>query len=184
MAGKSSIVRLPPDVKSYIHKLLREDRMTLDAMLADIQQRFPNEKAPSRSALGRFKLGFDELTEKARQQREMAEAFVGAFGEDASDKTGVLLVEAISTLTYQAAMGAHEKDEVTVAEVSALARAAKATMEARTLSVKERQTIEKAARERLLQEQAAELDNAVKSQGMTEDQALFWRQKFLGVRTG
>jgi hypothetical protein len=181
MAGKSSITRLPPMVKAYIQKLLREDRMTLDSMLADIQLRFPNEKAPSRSALGRFKFGFDELTEKARAQREMAEAFVGAFGEDASDKTGVLLVEAISTLTYQAAMGAHEKDEVTIAEVAALARAAKATMEARTMSVKERLAVEKAARERLLQEQAAELDSAVKTQGMTEDQAMFWRQKFLGL---
>lgn len=182
MAGKSSINRLPPVVKAYLKKLLREDRLTLDDMLADLQARFPNEKAPSRSALGRFKVGFDELIDKARQQREMAEAFVGAFGEDATDKTGALLVEAISTLTYQAAMGAHEKDDVTIAEVSALARAAKATMEARTLSVKERQAIEKATRERLLQEQAAELDHAVKAQGMTEDQALFWRQKFLGVK--
>lgn len=33
-------------VKAYIQKLLREDRMTLDDMLADIQSRFPNEKAP------------------------------------------------------------------------------------------------------------------------------------------
>lgn len=163
MAGKSSITRLPPMVKAYIQKLLREDRMTLDDMLADIQSRFPNEKAPSRSALGRFKQGFEELTEKARTQREMAEAFVGAFGEDASDKTGVLLVEAISTLTYQAAMGAHEKDEVTIAEVSALARAAKATMEARTMSVKERQAIEKAAQERLIREQRERLDALGKS---------------------
>lgn len=182
MAGKSTIKRLPPDVKAYLHKLLREDRLTLDAMLADLQARFPSATPPSRSALGRFKLGFDELTDKARQQREMAEAFVGAFGEDASDKTGVLLVEAISTLTYQAAMGAHEKAEITIAEVTALARAAKATMEARTLSVKERQTIEKAARERLLQEQAAQLDRAVKTKGMTEDQAQYWRQTFLGVK--
>lgn len=181
MAGKSSITRLPPMVKAYIQKLLREDRMTLDDMLADIQSRFPNEKAPSRSALGRFKQGFEELTEKVRNQREMAEAFVGAFGEDASDKTGVLLVEAISTLTYQAAMGAHEKDEVTIAEVSALARAAKATMEARTMSVKERQAIEKAARERLLQEQAAELDKTVQAGGMDEATAEFWKKKFLGV---
>ena len=79
-------------------------------------------------------------------------------------------------------MGAHEKDEVTIAEVTALARAAKATMEARTMSVKERQAIEKATRERILQEQAAELDNTVKAKGMTEEQAMFWRQKFLGVR--
>jgi hypothetical protein len=182
MAGKSSINRLPSMVKAYIQKLLREDRMTLNDMLADIQGRFPNEKAPSRSALGRFKMGFDLLTEKARQHREQAEAFVGAFGEDATDKTGALLVEAISTLAYQAAMGAHEKDDVTTKEVAELARAAKNTMQARTLSIKERQTIEKATRERLLQEQAAELDSAVKAKGMTEDQAMFWRQKFLGVK--
>ncbi|MDD0973818.1 phage protein Gp27 family protein [Pseudomonas fontis] len=182
MAGKSSISRLPPMVKAYIQKLLREDRMTLDDMLDDIRERFPNEKAPSRSALGRFKQGFDQLTEKARQHREQAEAFVGAFGEDASDKTGVLLVEAISTLTYQAALGAHENDEVTIKEVATLARAAKATMEARTLSVKERQAIAKAAREQLLAEQAAELEKSVQTGGMNEDQALFWREKFLGVK--
>ncbi|WP_433886077.1 phage protein Gp27 family protein [Pseudomonas vranovensis] len=182
MAGKSSISRLPPMVKAYIQKLLREDRMTLDDMLDDIRGRFPNEKAPSRSALGRFKQGFDQLTEKARQHREQAEAFVGAFGEDASDKTGVLLVEAISTLTYQAALGAHENDEVTIKEVATLARAAKATMEARTLSVKERQAIAKAAREQLLAEQAAELEKSVQTGGMNEDQALFWREKFLGVK--
>ena len=183
MAGKSSINRLPPMVKAYIQKLLREDRMTLDDMLADIQSRFPDEKAPSRSALSRFKVGFEQLTEKARQHREQADAFVGAFGEDATDKTGALLVEAISTLAYQAAMGAHEKDDVTTREVAELARAAKNTMQARTLSMKERQAAEQAGRDRLLREQAAELDDAVKAKGMTEEQAMFWRERFLGVKS-
>ncbi|WP_426758941.1 phage protein Gp27 family protein, partial [Pseudomonas aeruginosa] len=99
---------------------------TPDQMTEDLRPRFPNEKVSSRSALGRFKIGFEQLTEKARQHREQAEAFDGALGEDASDKTGALLVEAVSTLTYQAAMGAHEKDDVTSKEVAALARAAKA----------------------------------------------------------
>lgn len=179
--SKSSVNRLPPVVKAYIQKLLREDRLTLDQMLDDIRQRFPNEKAPSRSALGRFKQGFVELTEKARQQREMAEAFVGAFGEDASDKTGALLVEAISTLTYQAAMGAHEKDEVTIAEVSALARAAKATMEARTMSVKERQTIEKAAQERLVREQQGKLDDLGKTGALSPETLQRIRQEVYGL---
>lgn len=181
MAGKSSIQRLPPVVKAYIQKLLREDRMTLDDMLADIRNRFPNEKAPSRSALGRFKQGFEELTEKARQQREMAEAFVGALGEDASDKTGVLLVEAVSTLAYQAALGAHEKDEVTIKEVTDLARAAKATMEARTLSVKERQAIEKAAQERLVREQQSKLDDLGKTGALTPETLQRIRQEVYGL---
>ncbi|AJO79221.1 MULTISPECIES: phage protein Gp27 family protein [Pseudomonas] len=181
MAGKSSINRLPPMVKAYIQKLLREDRMTLDDMLADIQSRFPNEKAPSRSALGRFKQGFDLLTEKTRQHREQAEAFVGAFGEDASDKTGALLVEAISTLAYQAAMGAHEKDDVTTKEVAELARAAKNTMQARTLSIKERQAIEKAAQERLIREQQGKLDDLGKSGALTPDTLQRIRQEVYGL---
>ena len=41
---------------------------------------------------------------------------------------------------------------------------------------------EQAGRDRLLREQSAELDSAVKAKGMTEEQALWWRQKFLGVR--
>lgn len=181
MAGKSSINRLPPMVKAYIQKLLRKDCMTLDEMLADIQSRFPNEKAPSRSALGRFKLGFDLLTEKARQHREQAEAFVGAFGEDSSDKTGALLVEAISTLAYQAAVGAHEKDDVTTKEVADLARAAKNTMQARTLSIKERQAIEKAAQERLVREQQGKLDELGKSGALSADTLQRIRQEVYGL---
>lgn len=181
MAGKSSINRLPPMVKAYIQKLLRKDCMTLDEMLADIQSRFPNEKAPSRSALGRFKLGFDLLTEKARQHREQAEAFVGAFGEDSSDKTGALLVEAISTLAYQAAVGAHEKDDVTTKEVADLARAAKNTMQARTLSIKERQAIEKAAQERLVREQQSKLDELGKSGALSADTLQRIRQEVYGL---
>ncbi|PYA13910.1 small terminase subunit, partial [Pseudomonas aeruginosa] len=49
MAGKSSVNRLPPVVKAYLQKLLREDRMTLDQMIEDLRSRFPNEKVPSRS---------------------------------------------------------------------------------------------------------------------------------------
>lgn len=179
--ARSSINRLPPVVKAYIQKLLREDRMTLDEMLQDIRSRFPNEKSPSRSALGRFKQGFDELTEKARAQREMAEAFVGALGEDASDKSGALLVEAVSTLAYQAALGAHEKDDVTIKEVTDLARAAKATMEARTLSLKERQAIEKATEERLIREQQGKLDTLGKSGALTPETLQRIRQEVYGL---
>lgn len=181
MAGKSSVNRLPPVVKAYIQKLLREDRHTLDEMIADVRARFPNEKAPSRSALGRFKVGFEQLNEKARQYREQAEAFVGALGEDSSDKTGALLVEAVSTLTYQAAMGAHENDEVTIKEVAALARAAKATMEARTLSMKERQAIEKATEERLIREQQGKLDALGKTGALSPETLQRIRQEVYGL---
>lgn len=182
MAGKSSVDRMPPLVKQHIQRILREGRLTLNEMIEDLRERFPNEPAPSRSALGRYKTGFDAMAAKLREQQANAEALVGALGEDATDKTGVLLVQAISTLTYQATLDAHDRDEVEIADVLALARAAKATMDARTLSVKERQAIEKAARECLLQEQAEQLDQSVQAGGLTDEQAQFWRAKFLGVQ--
>ncbi len=62
-----------------------------------------------------------------------------------------------------------------------LARAAKSVQETRSLSLKERQAIAKEAREKLLREQAETLDQEVKAGGLDEDQAMFWRKKFLGV---
>ena len=41
--------------------------------------------------------------------------------------------------------------------------------------------VRQAARAELLREQAAELDKTVQAGGMDEDQAMFWRKKFLGV---
>lgn len=64
-----------------------------------------------------------------------------------------------------------------------LARAARAAMQARTMSIKEREAIEAAARRRLLAEQEANLQEVAKAQGMDEAQVDFWRRKFLGIAT-
>lgn len=48
--------------------------------------------------------------------------------------------------------------------------------------MKERQAAEQAGRDRLLREQSAELDRAVKAKGLSEESAQWWREKFLGVK--
>jgi len=55
-------------------------------------------------------------------------------------------------------------------------------MQARQLSFKERQEIEKAAREKLLREQESNLNNVAKAQGLDEDSILFWKEKVLGIK--
>ena len=42
--------------------------------------------------------------------------------------------------------------------------------------------VEKIAREKLLREQEKNLDEAVSAKGMTEEQAMFWREKILGIK--
>lgn len=80
-------------------------------------------------------------------------------------------------------MNAIQSDQtLEIGDVLDLARAAKAAQEARSLNLKERQAVAKAAREKLLEEQDANLQAEAKAQGMDEAQVDFWRRKVLGIR--
>ncbi|VFR34649.1 Phage terminase, small subunit [plant metagenome] len=161
---------------------MREGRHTLDELIADVQERFPNTNAPSRSALGRYRLGIEEMAGRMRDIEAGASALVGELGEGMGDRAGALLAQAVTTLAANAALEAHSSEkQVTIEEISKLARAAKAAMEARTMSMRERQAIERAAREKLLAEQEANLKEAAQAQGMDADQVEFWRKKVLGI---
>ena len=66
MGRKSSIDKLQPVVRSHIERRLRENRLTLDELIEDLQQSFPGKEKPSRSAIGRYKVSFDEMTRRMR----------------------------------------------------------------------------------------------------------------------
>lgn len=182
MGRKSNIKKLNPDVRKYLEKLLREDRLTLDELIADLQKNFPGVETPSRSSLHRYRSGFDEMVGRMREIETAAGALVDELGDGVGDKAGALLAQAVTTLATNAALDAHGSDKgITIKEVGELARAARAAMQARTMSIKERQVIEDAARAKMLREQEANLDEAVRAQGMDEAQANFWRKQVLGI---
>lgn len=182
MARQSSIKRLPTEVRSYLERLLREDRYTLDELIERLQDKFPGENTPSRSSLHRYRSNMEEMLGRMREIDAAANVLVKEFGEDAGDKAGALLAQSITTLATNAAFKAHsEMDDISIEEIGKLARAAKAAMETRTMSFKERQAIERAAREKLLREQNENLQEAAKAQGMDEEQVRFWREKVLGI---
>lgn len=162
MARKSTIKRLPLDVRSHLERRLREDRLTLDELIDDLREHFPGAEPPSRSALHRYRVGFDEMAGRMREIEAASTALVGELGEDVGERAGALLAQAVTTLATNAALNAHSED-VTITEIAKLARAAKAAMEARTLSRKEREAIEKSVQERLLREQDEKLKEAGKA---------------------
>ena len=61
MGRKSSVDRLPPQVKAHLNRRLREGRLTLDELIADLRTTFPDQagqgELPSRSALHRHSVG-------------------------------------------------------------------------------------------------------------------------------
>lgn len=159
MARKSTVKRLPDDVRRHLERRLREDRLTLDELIEDLQDHFPGTQTPSRSALHRYRANFEEMAGRMREIEAASTALVGELGEDVGERAGQLLAQAVTTLATNAALEAHSND-VSIGEIAQLARAARAAMEARTLSRKEREAIELAARERLLREQDEKLTAA------------------------
>lgn len=170
MGRKSSIDKLPEDVRTHIEKRLRENRLTLDELFEDIREAFPElSDAPSRSALGRYRGGFEEVMKTQRAMSTAASALVAELGEDFDDKSGALLAQAVTTLATRAAFSQLDKQDAEIGDVLDLARAAKAAQESRSLNLKERQMVAKLAREKLLEEQKAKLDAMGNKGGVTEE---------------
>lgn len=168
MARKSSIDTLSASQRSHIEKRLRENQLTLDGLIADLRHHFPSENKPSRAALGRYSQKFDAMVERMREQETMSRMLVSELGENPDDKAGALIVQSLSILVNDTLSDAHDKD-LAIADICKLARAAKDTIHARSASLKERQAIEAAAREKLLAEQKEKLAAMPSKGGVTEE---------------
>lgn len=173
----SSIDRLPSTVRKSIEKMVRARRHTLDEIIAQIRNEFGDEQAPSRSSLHRYAGRFDEMTKRMREIQAASEVLVAEFGEDVQDKAGALLAQAVTTLATDAALVAQDK-ELSVKEVGELARAARAVLETRKMSLAERREIERLVLER----QAKQAEGIAREQGLSDDQWSAIRAKFLGIR--
>jgi hypothetical protein len=164
MPRANSIKKLPDEQRRFIEKLLRSERYTLDEILDQVRTRFPAGKAPSRSALGRYSQQVTELAGRMRDIQAAGTALVSELGEDPNDRGGQLLVQAVTTLATHAALKATDDDaEISIKEVGELARGARAVLQARKMSLAERQEIARIAREELVREQRAKLDELGKS---------------------
>ncbi len=179
--SRSNITRLPVEQRAYIERLLREDRLTLSEMMDAVRRKFPTADV-SRSGLHRYQASFDELTARSREIQSMADALVENLGESTGDKAGALLAQAVTTLAANAALKAHDDDEITIKQIGELARAAKAAMDARRMSLRERQALRDEARAEMAREQDAQLAKVVKESGLSEDTAATFRRKVLGIK--
>jgi len=181
MGRKSTIDKLPPKVRGHIEKRLRENRLTLDELFADVREAFPDlSTAPSRSALGRYRMGFEEVMSTQRAMATAASALVAELGEDFDDKSGALLAQAVTTLATRAAFDQLGNESAEIGDVLDLAKAAKAAQESRSLNLRERQTVARLAREKLLEEQKARLD-ALGAKGGVSDETRRAIREALGI---
>lgn len=185
MGRKSSIARAPEEVRATIDKLIRQGRLTLDEIRDYVAAQHGEDAAPSRSALGRYTKAQEAMLDKMRGIDAAARVVVEELGESPDDRAGALLVQSITTLATDASLRAHAAkpgEEPSIEEVRKLARAAKDVIGARKVNRQEREQIARAAREKLLAEQAEKFDRAAKSGKYDQATLARIREEVYGLR--
>lgn len=190
MTRKSSISRLPLEVKDHIERLLAADQHTLDEIIRDLEQHFPElahaGDLPSRSAVHRYGAKLDRRLAAIRASTDAARLLQANVGDD-KDARSEAVMAMVQTELFEAILMLQEADEPGVdpsARIKLLSAAAKniATLTRASINLKEFQAkIEDAARRKLLAEQEVSLQEVARAQGMDADQVDFWRRKFLGI---
>lgn len=183
MGRKSSISRLPAEIKSYIEAMLATGAQTLDELISDLRDRFPAEAnaniLPSRSAMGRYGQKLDRRLSAIRASTEAAKLIQAQAGDD-KDARSEALTALVQTELFEAILALQEADEpppegVTADEAAAaridlLSKAAKniATLTRSSVNLKVFQAkVEEEARKKALFDAAEKATETGKTQGLT-----------------
>lgn len=178
MGRKSSISRLPPEIKSYIEAMLATGAQTLDELIADLQQRYPAAtlagNLPSRSAVQRYGQKLDRrlIAIKASTQAAM---MIREHAGDNGDARSEALTALVQTELFEAILSLQEADdpEMDAGErIGMLSAAAKniATLTRSSVNLKQFQAKwEEDTRKKVMAEQREKLDALGTKGGVTED---------------
>lgn len=191
MGRKSSVTRLPVDIKAYIEAMLATGAQTLDELITDLQARFPAEShagnLPSRSALHRYGSKLDRRLAAIRASTEAAKIIQAQAGDD-QDARSEALVALVQTELFEAILNLQEATEPEGDDgnpvdpgdrVTLLSKAAKniATLTRSSIGLKQFQ-----AQARARAKAAAEtVDKIAKSGGLSGEAAEQIRREILGI---
>ncbi len=167
MAGKSSIKRLPPELREEFDRFLASAvHLTIDDICGWLNERLEAhglEERVSRSAVGRYSQQFERVAAKIRATRELSAVFTKQLGEAAMNDSGRFLVETVRNLVFNISMAKHGEaaDTVDPKDAALLARAMKDLASAAKLSVDVELKIREEAKREAQAEMRRKLDAAV-----------------------
>lgn len=191
MARASTIERLPDDIREQLQALLRDPRVTqLDAtdQINAILEAEGHEERLSKSAVNRYAVRMNEVGEKLRQSREVAEMWIAKLGAQPQGQLGHLVNEMLRSMAFDLALKLQEGElteesmPAVIEMVKELSLSVTRLERASSENVKREELIRKQERERAAEEAASVVEETAKAQGMDEDQVQFWREKVLGIR--
>ena len=136
------------------------------------------EAPRSKSAVNRYAVQMNEIGAKIQQSREMADMWVGKFGNAPQGKVGQMLNEMIRNLAFNTTIELAEGEGVIPPKIiKELAWAVEKLENASTINEKRQREIEKA----ILVKAATETEKAIVEAGLSADTANEIKKKILGL---
>ena len=185
MGRKSTVAGLPDDAKQYILARLTAGNQTLNELIEDLRQRFPDlaqsGELPSRSALHRYGSNLDRRLGAIRASTEAAKMIQAQAGDD-QDARSEALTALVQTELFEAILSLQEADDPEADpgdRIAMLSSAAKniATLTGSSIRLKQFQVQAKAR----AREAAESVDKLAKSGGLSADAAADLRRQILGI---
>jgi ribonuclease HII len=136
MARKSTVQQLSPEVRSYLERRIVEGRLTLDELIADLQETFPNEAAPSRSAVHRYGKKLERKLSAIKASTEAAR-LIAEGAPDQADLRSAAVISLVQSELFEAMVSLQEAEDEDDAgtRVKLLSQAARAIAEVSRASV-------------------------------------------------
>lgn len=184
MGRKSSIDRLPSEVRDWIGRL-RDQGRTLDEIIAKLRE-LDVDQLPSRSALHRHIQKAEAIAEKMRRSRTVADVIVRRLGDEEPDKATRLNIELMHSMIFDVLCSAGEEGEEAVTlepgQVMQLAKALDHLGKAAKDDVARTIAIERRAAEKARVQAAAQVETVAKAKGLSRDTIDAIKSQILGVK--
>lgn len=186
MTPRSTITRLPPELRSKIDRLLMDGRFTLDEIMARLDDL---EAGVSRSAVGRYAKSKEKLIDSMRRSADLAATAGAELGDQAATKAGRVLIELTQAMMFDLVLARADMDDDEAAKAmdtkkfAEFARAQKDLMSAAKTSVELDIKIREDQEKRTKAAAVEATEKVAKERGLTADTIEAIKSSILGVKT-
>lgn len=185
---KSKVELLPEDIRTTLNVFIRSGNMTQKDILEAVNQMIDDaglgdDAKLSRTGFNRYAKRMEEMGQRLRQSREVAEVWVSKLGDAPTSDVGKLLQEFVRTMAFDTSMKMMEASEGEDGEVispKALGQLALVVQRIETAAMSSMKR-EKEIRAAYAAEAAEKTEAVAKKAGLTADTVKMLKAELLGI---
>ncbi len=186
MGRKSSISLLPPDALTALQAFLREPNLTqaeATERTNDLLVAMGVDYRVSTSAVNRYSQRMEQVGQRLRQSREVAEMWIAKLGNQPQGKLGALTNEIIRTLAFELSMTVQDGgiDLENAPEVAKLIRDLAIAQERLEKAASENERRETEIRKQAAAEAAEVVEKSAAKAGLKAETVKLIKSEILGI---